>query len=125
MSRVAAAACLLFASLGLGACARPALENEPRLVEMQAEADRMDAALDSVEDKLLGNQMRLHLWSELAERHRAVSEVACRTNLAHIESISRHFEKTEEVFRKKRGRRVAQPARHPAGALEEGVGGPE
>jgi hypothetical protein len=104
------------------ACGGPSPDAEARLEAVHAEAAALDAALDGVEDRLLGNEMRLHLWQELGERHRHVSEVTCRTNSQHIQSVVRHFEKTEEVFRRKRGgSKVATPVR---GQLPRGVGGP-
>lgn len=121
MGREVKAALLAVVMWGATACGRPPPEAEARLAEVQAEADALDAALDGVEDRLLGGRMRVQLWSELASRHSSVTEVTCRTNAQHLESLVRHFEKTEQTLRKKRGRRVATPAR---AMLEPGVGGP-
>ncbi|MCI0569907.1 MAG: hypothetical protein L0Y66_04080 [Myxococcaceae bacterium] len=128
MGRLRSAALVLLGCLGAGGCVRPPQDAEARLATLEAEARELDVELDGVEDRLLGSQMRLHLWSELATRHRSVSALACSNAEMHMESLLRHFEKTEQVLNKKkkgRGRRMASPTQPPGEAVEAGLGGPE
>lgn len=133
--RVASRAWIWFlcaGGLGLGGCMRESPGQEPRLAALEEEAARMDAALDAVEDRLIVGRAQVALWDELATRHRTVSQVACENAEVHMQGISRHFEKTEEVLKKKaHRRRVARAGRRAAAkeapevtASEGGVGGP-
>lgn len=108
-------------------CMQDGLEEAPWVADLEAEAARMDAALDNVETRLLSGRTQVTLWTELAERHRTVSEIACSNAETHMESISKHFAKTEEVLRKKkrRGRSSRVEASLPPGNSTSGVGGPE
>ncbi len=87
-------------------CAEPPSDAEARLAELEAEGRKMDAALDTVEERLLGHQAQVHLWQELGRRHRQVSEVHCQHAHDHTEAIVAHHEKQTEKARqlKKRGR---------------------
>ena len=94
-------------SLSAG-CAEPPPEAEARLAALEAEGQQMDAALDTVEDRLLGNQARVHLWQELGERHQQVSAIHCKHAHGNVEAIIEHEEKQEEKARKlKRSHSVA------------------
>jgi hypothetical protein len=89
-------------------CARPPPDAEARLAALEAEGEKMGAALDTVEERLLGNQARVHLWQELAERHKAVSAIHCQHADANLAAMLEHQEKQEEKARKlKRRRHVA------------------
>jgi hypothetical protein len=93
--------------LGSG-CAAPPEEAEARLAELQAEDERMDAALDEVETRLLGNQAAMHLWAELGRRHQEVSAIQCRVADEHLMGMAQHFARMEEKARRiKRARRMA------------------
>ncbi len=96
-------------SLGLASgCASPPEDAEARLAELQAEEERMDAALDTVETRLLGNQAKLHLWQELERRHEQVSAIQCRVADEHLMGIARHYANMEEKARRlKKARRMA------------------
>jgi len=103
------------------------MEEAPWVAELEAEAALMDAALDGVETRLLSGRTQVALWSELAARHRTVSEIACSNAETHMQGISKHFAKTEEVLRKKkrrRGRASAAEASVKPGNSTTGVGGP-
>lgn len=94
-------------SLSAG-CAEPPPDAEARLAALEAEGKQMDAALDTVEDRLLGNQARMHLWQELGERHKLVSAIHCKHAHGNVEAIIEHEEKQEEKARKlKRSHSVA------------------
>jgi hypothetical protein len=86
-------------------CAQPPPDAEARLAALEAEAQKMDEALDTVEERLLGNQARVHLWQELGERHKTVSAVHCRHAHGNVEAIIEHEEKQDEKARKLRRRR--------------------
>ena len=95
--------------LGLASgCAEPSEEAQARLAELQAEEERMDAALDEVETRLLGNQAQVHLWAELGRRHQEVSAVQCRVADEHLMGIARHYAQQEAKARQlQKRRRVA------------------
>jgi hypothetical protein len=86
-------------------CAEPPPEAEARLAMLEAEGTQMDAALDSVEERLLGNQAQVHLWQELARRHQEVSAIHCQHADKHLSAILQHHEKQEEKARQLRKRR--------------------
>lgn len=100
---------LVAVALGLtSGCVGPPEDAQERLAQLQAEEERMDAALDEVETRLLGNQSRLHLWQELERRHARVSAIQCRVSDEHLLAIARHYEKQEAKARQlSRRRRVA------------------
>jgi len=89
----------------MAGCARPPPDAEARLAALEAEGEKMDAALDTVEERLLGNQARMHLWQELAVRHKSVSAVHCQHADANLAAMLAHHEKQEEKARKLRRRR--------------------
>jgi hypothetical protein len=92
----------------MAGCAQPPPDAEARLAALEAEGKKMDAALDTVEERLLGNQARMHLWQELGERHKSVSAVHCQHADANLAAMLEHQEKQEEKARKlKRRRHVA------------------
>jgi hypothetical protein len=86
-------------------CAQPPPDAEARLAALEVEAKKMDEALDTVEERLLGNQARVRLWRELGERHKAVSAVHCKHAHGNVEAIILHEEKQTEKARKLRRRR--------------------
>ena len=95
--------------LGLASgCVAPPEEAQARLAQLEAEQERMDAALDAVETRLLGNQSRLHLWQELERRHEQVSAIQCRVADEHLLAIAKQYEKQEAKARQlSRRRRMA------------------
>jgi uncharacterized protein YceH (UPF0502 family) len=89
-------------------CAEPPPDAEARLAALEAEGKQMDAALDNVEERLLGNQAQVHLWQELGRRHQQVSAIHCQHADTHMAAILEHHEKQEEKARQlKKRRRVA------------------
>ncbi|KFA91254.1 MULTISPECIES: hypothetical protein [Archangium] len=93
-------------------CVGPPEDAEARLAQLEAEDKQMDAALDAVETRLLGNQSKLHLWQELERRHEQVSAIQCRVADEHLMAIARHYEKQEAKARQlsKRRRMAAMDA---------------
>jgi hypothetical protein len=86
-------------------CAEPPEDAEARLAQLEAEDKRMDAALDAVETRLLGNQSKLHLWQEMERRHEQVSAIQCRVADEHLMAIAKHYEKQEAKARQLSKRR--------------------
>lgn len=76
----------------VGGCGEPPRDVEARLAQLQTEEERLDAAFDTVEARLLSNQARLHLWQELARRHGEVSALQCRVTDEHLAGMARHLE---------------------------------
>jgi hypothetical protein len=90
--------------LGLGGADA---EADARLAALEAEAEQMDAALDSVEERLLGNQAQLQLWAELGRRHKQVSAVHTQQSGAHFEAMVAYMDRVQEKARGLKRRRVA------------------
>lgn len=86
-------------------CAEPPDDAEARLAQLEAEDKLMDAALDTVETRLLGNQSKLHLWQEMERRHEQVSAIQCRVADEHLMAIAKHYEKQEAKARQLSKRR--------------------
>src|SRR4051812_4198177 len=86
-------------------CAEPPADTEARRAALEAEGQQLDAAFDTVEDRLLLNQARVHLWQELGERHKQGSAVHCKHAGANLAAMLEHEERQEEKARrlKRRG----------------------
>ena len=108
---------LLFVLSGCLACAVSPAEERARREALAAEGRALELAADAVEARLLAGEARLAVWRELADRHRQVSEVACRVGDSHFQDMARLFEEQAEKSRGKR--RLASASDLPAG-----VGGP-
>nr|WP_199741758.1 hypothetical protein [Corallococcus sp. CA047B] len=81
-------------------CGGPTPEDaEARLAVLEAEGKQMDQALDAVEDRLMGSQGRLAMWSELGRRHQEVSVVQCKVADAHLAAIMKHYDKQDQKAR--------------------------
>ncbi|NOJ80571.1 MULTISPECIES: hypothetical protein [Myxococcus] len=95
-------------SLGTG-CMSPSQEAQERLAALEAEGEAMDAVLDSVEERLLGNQAMLQTWQELGRRHQQVTQLHCETSDPHMVAMMKHYKKQEDRARqlKRRGSGVA------------------
>lgn len=85
-------------------CSMPSEEARARLAALEAEAEQMDAVLDNVEERLLGNQAMLQTWQELGRRHQEVTQLHCQTSDAHMLARLKHYEKMEERVRQSRRR---------------------
>lgn len=92
----------------LGGCFAPPAEALARLEATKQTHKEMEASLELVEERLLGNQATLKMWGELAQRHQTVSEVACKNHSGHFDAMVAHLQKNEERARSSKRRRVAQ-----------------
>lgn len=90
--------------LGAG-CSGPSPEDVARLAALEAEGEEMDTVLDSVEERLLGNQAMLQTWQELGRRHQDVTQLHCQTADSHLVALMKHYEKQEEKGRQLKRRR--------------------
>jgi hypothetical protein len=93
-------------SLSTG-CMSPSQEAEERLAALEAEGQEMDIVLDSVEERLLGNQAMLQTWQEMGRRHQQVTQLHCQTSNSHLMALMQHYDKQEEKARQMKRRRVA------------------
>lgn len=112
--------------LVLTGCMSPTRDAAPWELALNDEARLLDDALDQVETRLLAGRTRVVLWDELAARRASVTQIACENAQQHIDGISRHFARTEEVMkRRRRARRSNRTSAKPAAPpIEAGVGGP-
>ncbi len=84
--------------LGAG-CFSPPPEAEARLAALKRENDALNASLDTVEERLLGNQAGIHLWTELARRHQQVSAVACTVADGHLRGMAANLDRQQQKAR--------------------------
>ncbi len=115
MARPSAGPALLIAAIAVAvaACApRPTHGTRRDTVDtaLDAELQRLDAALDRVEDRLLANQSSVSLWDELRDRHETVSEVTCSNLGEHARAIERFLEVQREKGRANTKNRLASRA---------------
>ncbi|MCP3136528.1 hypothetical protein [Pyxidicoccus xibeiensis] len=97
-------------------------EDEARLAALEAEAEELDTVLDSVEERLLGNQAMLQTWQEMGRRHQDVTQLHCQTADAHLVALMKHYEKQDEKARSMKRRRNGVAAVDTV--LTSGQGGP-
>lgn len=102
-------------ALGGGGCELSPEEHAARLARLEAEEQQLDAALDALEVRLLGNQARLHLWGELERRHAQVSAIQCQVSEEHLKGMAAFLRRQEE---KERLQRMASAAAVLSSALE-------
>ena len=89
-------------------CFSPPPEAEARLEAVKAQGRELDAALDAIEERLLGSRASVSLWQEMAWRHQKVSAVACENVAGHVEKMEKYFDQQEEKFRRVRRQRRYQ-----------------
>jgi hypothetical protein len=102
--------------LGGTGCFEPSPEAVARLAQVQQNGKEMDEALDTMEERLLGNQASVKLWGEMAERSKSVTQVACSNSTFHQVQIAELAQKQVEKKRKIRRGQLAK--------ADQGVGGP-
>ncbi|MBJ6760387.1 hypothetical protein JGU66_06400 [Myxococcaceae bacterium JPH2] len=81
-------------------CTSPPEDADVRMATLEREGKQMDAALDTVETRLLGNQSTVAMWQELGRRHQEVSAIQCKVADAHLVAIMQHYERMEEKARR-------------------------
>jgi hypothetical protein len=86
----------LFSGTG---CFAPPPEAHARLEQVRRQGQDFDAALDHIEERLLGSRANVGLWEEMAARHQQVSEVACKNVASHVEDMERHLLSQERKSR--------------------------
>lgn len=96
-------------SLGTG-CFSASPEAEARLAQVKAQGEQFEAQLDTIEERLLGNQAMVHQWQELGRRHRQVSAVTCENLMGHVEGMEKFIAKQEAKSRRIRRARLQAQA---------------
>ncbi len=89
----------------MGGCVPEPADAAERLAELKRQGAELDAATETLEERLLGNQANLHLWQELARRHRNVSEIATINNSEHLAAMVKMIDKQHEKARKLKRKR--------------------
>jgi hypothetical protein len=89
-------------ALSTTGCFEPSDEAKASLAEVRADGARQTEEWNSLEDRLLGTQAQVHLWRELAERHRSVSALSCQNAETHLVAMAGHQDKQQKKLRKKR-----------------------
>ncbi len=98
-------------------CFREPADALARLHLLEDENQQLDAQLSRVEERLIGNQFQVQLWTELARRHREVSALTCSNVAMHSEQMLALGEhQADKARRLRNGEDLTFP--------EEGVGGP-
>lgn len=97
----AGAVALMMSVVGSTGCFDAPTETKERLASVKAQGEDLGAALDGIEERLLGNQATVKLWNEMAWRHRGVSEVACENLATHAESIEKFMQKEKKKTRRR------------------------
>ncbi len=98
----------LLMGLGTAGCFGEPPEARARLSESKREAALLTATLETMEERMLGNQATLKLWTEMKLRHGEVTAIACKNNLAHFDAMVTALDKQEQKARTiKRRRSVA------------------
>lgn len=97
----AGAVALVGMVVGSTGCFDAPAETAERLALVKAQGEDLDAALDGIEERLLGNQATVKLWKELAWRHRGVSEVACENLATHAAGIEKFMQKEKKKSRRR------------------------
>jgi hypothetical protein len=113
---------LLFAALALGACGSS--DREVRIARARAETRMLATTFDRIEERLLANQARVHLWQELRDRHESVSAIACVSQNEHALAMEQHALPPLPSARSGRApsARIAAAATGPAKPLIRGSG---
>jgi hypothetical protein len=118
----------IIAGVFAAACAAGCRKSSQSLQREQADREaaedaragvrELDQALDEVEARLWSNRTTSRLYTELAERHRRVSALACRNAAMHSEAMSRSAlqdrQGRAELARRRRAEAVKSSAARPA-----------
>jgi hypothetical protein len=79
---------ILFATLLLAACGPR--DRDVRIARARAETKMLSQSLERIEDRLIANQARVHLWQELKLRHESVTAIACVSQEEHAAEMAMH-----------------------------------
>ena len=94
----------LLLPFGVG-CFAPPPEAVARLEAAKQQGRELDAAMDGIEERLLGSRATVGLWQELAWRHRKVSAVACENVAGHVAMMEKNLNLQQEKARRMRRHR--------------------
>ena len=86
--------CALALAPACGCGARARVEAEARRGASERRA--LDEALDLIEERLLVDQARVRLWSELRDRHESVSAIAIANLDRHADAVALFGERQRE-----------------------------
>ena len=113
---------LLAATLALAACGPR--DRDARIARARAETRMLSATLDRLEDRLLADQQRVHLWQELRDRHESVTAIACASQEEHAEEMAKHVLMPRPMLHAGRTppSRIAAAVSEPAKPLIRGSG---
>lgn len=100
---------MLAVGLLASACGRPRAGTDVAGGPSTTSADlqRLDLALDRLEQRLLASQADVALWTELHGRHEDVSAIACRNLAEHARAVALFDERQHEKRSPLRRNRVA------------------
>jgi hypothetical protein len=93
----------VLAAAGL-ACDQSPRAAAERLSGLNARGAELERALEDVEERLVGNQARVHMWEEMGRRHEHVSALACENVSAHVVEMAKRLDVQHEKRRVRRGR---------------------
>ena len=101
--------------LGTGCFGEPP-DTQARLRALDVESRKLNASADGLEERLMGSQAELQLWSELQRRHQNVSALALTNSDEHLRGMIRYLAAQEGKSRKLRHAPVAsaEPVGDPA-----------
>lgn len=102
-SLLGACGCLLLAA----GCVSEPRDAAERLAKLKQDGEALNRAADTIEERLMGNQANLHVWQELAERHKHVSAIATMNSNEHLLAMVKMLDKQQEKARKLKRSRVA------------------
>jgi hypothetical protein len=113
---------LLAATVVLAACGPR--DRDARIARARAETRMLAATLDRLEDRLLADQQRVHLWQELRDRHESVTAIACASQEEHAQEMAKHVLMPRPTLRSVRSppSRIAAALSEPAKPLIRGSG---
>jgi hypothetical protein len=103
-----------------GCMMMPPEDAQERLEALRTEQERMTAALDTVETRLLWSQSQVRFWQEMKWRHQQVSALQCRVSEQHLQGMAQHLEKQEQRARELRRRRQLAASAREATVLTAG-----
>lgn len=102
----------LAAGCGRGTAAGTAAQLERDRADFEeslAAGQALHGELDALEARLLSGRATVRLWQELAERHKGVSEVACKNLDVHVAGIAAAESKDRARAARRRLAQAAQP----------------
>src|SRR5688572_9926955 len=102
--------CVLCTTAGIG-CFSPPPEAVERLERLQQDGRADVERWEHLEERMLGNQAKLHMWQEMARRHQEVSALACSSMASHVTAMEEHQEKQATKARRKRWARNTPASR--------------